>query len=184
MPEIGEVKWGRDIGRLRVPSNRFIWQACELCGKERWVRIVRNIPKSTVCSACALHRNGARNGNWKGGRCYQSGYVFVRIPRDDFYAPMCKGSNGRIVQEHRLIMARHLKRCLLPWEVVHHKNGIKDDNRLENLQLLPAQSQHVSDSLLKSHVHRLERRLKILEHRVGLLEAENALLKERGAKNE
>jgi hypothetical protein len=75
---------------------------------------------------------GERNTNWKGGKKKtHGGYVEVLAP---FGYP--HPTKHRYVMEHRLVMERHLGRYLEAWEFVHHRNGVKNDNRVENLVLV------------------------------------------------
>jgi hypothetical protein len=75
--------------------------------------------------------HGELHYKWKGGRKNNTaGYVMIRDPNN----PMSE-SNGYVL-EHRLIMSKKLNRILTEDELVHHINGIKNDNRLENLDLI------------------------------------------------
>lgn len=73
--------------------------------------------------------------HWKGGRYKtRDGYVMVKN-EENYNDGICTDKSRRYVLEHRLVMEKHLGRKLNPNEVVHHKNGIPDDNRFENLEL-------------------------------------------------
>lgn len=62
----------------------------------------------------------------------KNGYINIIVNFEDF---KYLTSNHTTMLEHRLVMAKHLGRPLFKHENVHHINGIKDDNRIENLEL-------------------------------------------------
>jgi len=132
------IKYGQEIGKTK--SLKYILQPCLDCGKRRWVEIKKGKPVSKRCCSCAAKlRRGPKSSLWKGGRKRDSyGYVKVRLQPDDFFYPMV--TKDGYVLEHRLVMAKHLGRCLQPWEKVHHKYGIKDDNRIEKLEIIVSNS--------------------------------------------
>ena len=74
--------------------------------------------------------------NYKGGKSTQLGYILILNKEHPHVV-------GKYVREHRLVMELHLGRYLRPNELVHHINGNKKDNRIENLLLL-SRAQHVS----------------------------------------
>lgn len=72
---------------------------------------------------------GNKNHAWRGGKYEQEGYVFIK----DHTHPNRNSQN--YISEHRVIIEKNIGRYLYPWELVHHKNGIRNDNRVENLEI-------------------------------------------------
>ena len=90
-----------------------------------------------------LNQKGCFSPGWKGGRKQETYDRYIRIYCPSH--PYC--DKGKYVLEHRLVMEKHLGRVLLPTEVVHHINSIRDDNRIENLMLFSSNGKHMSFEL-------------------------------------
>ena len=113
---------------------RGIERACELCGSLfKTTRIKQTGMRGRYCS----RRCGAQalRGSDPGTVVEKTGgYLWERILITDPFIVMATSVRGWIAQ-HRLVMARHLGRPLAHWEQVHHVNGNRTDNRIENLEL-------------------------------------------------
>ncbi len=72
-----------------------------------------------------------------GIKTHTMGYIYERKPDHPF------ADNQGYVRRSRLVIEKNLGRYLRPEEVTHHKNRIKDDDRLENITLFPNNKEHM-----------------------------------------
>ena len=135
----GQVKWSE------CETNLFIIYYPNMTNKELSQKYGRSIEslkrkasrlglyktKETLFRGSSECRKGCKSPSWKGGK-KKNNYGYVLIMKKDH--PSCDSSG--YVLEHRVIMEEYIGRYLEKDEIVHHKNGIKDDNRIENLELL------------------------------------------------
>lgn len=128
------------------------------------------------CLACSRQdriKYGPDHYGWNGGRFLRpDGYIRLTVsglsPEDQALAGPMKVAAGHVL-EHRLVMARKLGRPLERHEFVHHLNGIGDDNRIENLLLMPDQAAHSkANKTMTEHLRAEIGRLQALLDEAGI----------------
>lgn len=145
---------------------------CPICENPRWVRIDATRLKSFsgMCNIChnKFDTNyGKKHPRWKGGTTTKWGYRCIKLQPDDKFYPMARKSG--YVNEHRLVMAKHLGRLLEKNEIVHHINGIKNDNRIENLELLSSMCDHLPSMQVPAEIGRLKEKIRKLQGEIKQL---------------
>jgi hypothetical protein len=134
---LGGKKFGRWTVIRRVENNKrgnTVWECVCDCGKIGNITggcLNGGLSKSCGCliADTSRSRHGENHPSFKTGRYDRDGYVYL-LGRGH---PNAFGKG--IVGEHTVVMAEYLGRPIRKHETVHHKNGIKDDNRIENLEL-------------------------------------------------
>lgn len=119
------------------PSSRH--KKCPKCRKKfhkcldctNLINIERK--RCLTCSNRFNTKRGPDNPLFKRKRLTKRGYVLIWCPTHP--KVQNRKSCHRYLYEHMLVMEAYLGRHLLPGENVHHKNGVKNDNRIENLEL-------------------------------------------------
>lgn len=132
------------INFYRRDSNIF-WRCNCVCGKSVDIKqrnLLSTNPREQYRSCgCRAYRHvrkksrdqwGEKNVSWKGGKIKNSqGYILLKCENPNHPR---KTQNGYIL-EHVLVIEQKIDRHVLESETVHHINGIRDDNRIENLEL-------------------------------------------------
>ena len=144
---------GQRFGRLIVISfagikkEHAVWNVeCNPnyggCGTK--LQVAGNSLQSGNTSSCGcLHRDvnrarflGETNPNWRGGKCLtEDGYIRLAKSTAEKLYPEAVLEHNRTVEEHRVAMSHYLRRALYPNETVHHKDGNRTNNNLDNLEL-------------------------------------------------
>lgn len=121
---------------------------CPDCHKDYWIpntQIRRGVKRTPRCNACAILFRNYNNGS--GRFSTVAGYIGLTIShldqKDQKLAKETSRTKGFIL-EHRMVMARYLKRPLTPDDQIHHRNGNKTDNRIANLRLVTKQTHHIA----------------------------------------
>lgn len=106
-----------------ICQNEVVNKKHKTCSRNCW---------SKAHSKIMGGRKGVASSNWKGGEVTIDGRVYIYKPNH----PNAMQSGRKYVARSRLVMSEHLNRPLTSSEIVHHVNGDKLDDRVENLMVV------------------------------------------------
>ena len=121
-----------------IATQKYNWW--KDASPEKIIQVKKKIGKKSKLYHATHKVYGPDHSAWKGGTwvCKREGYRYVYAPNHPFSKRNGSGGGGYYL-EHRLVMEKKLGRILTQNEEVHHKNGVHDDNRSCNLEIVVKQ---------------------------------------------
>lgn len=130
----------RDMIRAMAAEGATLTAMAEAVGCNR--RHLKAFLERHQIDYAEYHKRGSQNPAWHGGRIVdKDGYVLVKAPDHP------NRDRHGYMREHRLVMESVLGRLLEAGEVVHHRDGDKQNNDPENLEVFAANGEHLSMTL-------------------------------------
>lgn len=117
------------------------------CGKERKIYFWKGLNKGRMvtCGEKECDNLATLNHKWKGGKTIdKDGYVLIL---DRNHLNINKKGISRYRREHVVVMEKYLGRKLNQKEVIHHKDGNRQNNQIENLELFATNGEHLKFEL-------------------------------------
>ena len=158
------IHWSEGYSVDESNKHQSAWVTCGKCNRKRFIFITRKVRKKMnpmYCSFCA-HPH-FKTPTYKGGKTKTGGYILrlaLLLSQDEINLIQSMINKDGYILEHRLNMALHLRRPLETYEIVHHLNGVKDDNRIENLKLVNLHTHRAEEEktidIYKNEIKRLQ----------------------------
>jgi len=156
----------RKCGKEFKPNSSMRWYCSEGCFTEH--------SRERLNKSHNKLRKEAKIRFWSTSAWLTDKYSVYNAPNGYVWAIF---DNYVHIPEHRVIIMRKIGRRLESWEHIHHINGIKNDNREENLLVID-NKQHFTITMLATENKKLKERVFVLEEEVRNIKARNKLQEE------
>lgn len=159
---IMDLYWKKEMSQKEIAFRLNVTDGAIRYWMRKWNVEIRTLAHPIVKRQSAFAHSGPKNRKWNGGKTRTpNGYVYIR---DQAHVTNRRTRRGYIM-EHIIVWEKHHKKDLPKNLDIHHLNGIKDDNRIENLHAMPSREHKHVIATYKKRILELENIVRELQEK-------------------